>query len=81
MLQAVFMLVGLTSMCQLTKGVDGAHSDDTASLKSAVAHWLNEHSPPPDPPVIVKSKTWRGFFHRVTGELLCPAEYDWTDKM
>ena len=75
------MPVGLTQLSQLTKGADGARSDDTTSLKSAVAHWLNERSPPPDPPVIVKSKTRHGFFHRVTGELLCPVEYDWTEKM
>ncbi|KIK74692.1 hypothetical protein PAXRUDRAFT_44681, partial [Paxillus rubicundulus Ve08.2h10] len=62
-------------------GADGARGDDTASLKMAVAHWLNERSPSPKPRFKPKTKARRGFYHEVTGELLCPSEYNWNDKV
>ncbi|KAJ3537562.1 hypothetical protein NMY22_g5540 [Coprinellus aureogranulatus] len=60
------------------KGANSSRSDDTRSLKSAVIDWIS----PADglrPPLHRNSKTDRGFFHEVTGALLCPTSLDWTD--
>ncbi|KAN0091394.1 hypothetical protein V8E55_004960 [Tylopilus felleus] len=57
---------------ELNDGADGARGDDTASLKIA---------PPPKPLFKPKTKAGHGFYHEVTGELLCPTEYNWNDKV
>ncbi|KAI6037750.1 hypothetical protein EDC04DRAFT_2570747, partial [Pisolithus marmoratus] len=62
----------------LQKGTDGAQGDDSATLKAAVAQWLNESQPPPDPPLSAEQKNGRGFNHEITGKLLCPIDYDWS---
>ncbi|KAI6112823.1 hypothetical protein F5141DRAFT_1002951, partial [Pisolithus sp. B1] len=63
----------------LQKGADGAQGDDSAMLKTAVAQWLNESQPQPDPPFNSQEKCGRGFNHDVTGKLLCPMDYNWAD--
>ncbi|KAI6003926.1 hypothetical protein EDD15DRAFT_2360192 [Pisolithus albus] len=64
---------------ELQKGADGARGDDGAMLKAAVAQWLNESQPPPDPPFSSWEKYGRGFNHDITGKLLCPVDYDWSN--
>ncbi|KAI5984229.1 hypothetical protein EDD15DRAFT_2375483 [Pisolithus albus] len=64
---------------ELQKGADGARGDDCATLKTAVAQWLNESRPPPDPPFNSREKYGRGFNHDLTGKLLCPVDYNWAD--
>ncbi|KIK21697.1 hypothetical protein PISMIDRAFT_103591, partial [Pisolithus microcarpus 441] len=63
----------------LQKGADGAQGDDGATLKVAVAQWLNESQPPPDPPFSSWEKHGRGFNHKITGKLLCSIDYDWSN--
>ncbi|KAI6040146.1 hypothetical protein EDC04DRAFT_2567493, partial [Pisolithus marmoratus] len=53
--------------------------DDSATLKVAVAQWLNESQPPPDPPLSTEQKNGRGFNHKITGKLLCPTDYNWSN--
>ncbi|KIM56230.1 hypothetical protein SCLCIDRAFT_35439, partial [Scleroderma citrinum Foug A] len=53
--------------------------DDANSLKAAVVSWLNEVSLWPEPLLSTTDKSERGFYHDVTGQLLCPVDYDWLD--
>ncbi|KIJ09481.1 hypothetical protein PAXINDRAFT_87389, partial [Paxillus involutus ATCC 200175] len=64
----------------LKHGAEAARSDDSSSLKKVVAQWLNERSPPPRPPIKASLKSRRGLYNDATAELLCPVEYDWSDK-
>ncbi|KAG1884204.1 uncharacterized protein F5891DRAFT_971482 [Suillus fuscotomentosus] len=64
---------------KLNRGADSARGDDTSSLKKAVASWLNESLPTPNPPIPLVDKSGRGFYHDVTGELLCPVDFHWAD--
>ncbi|KAF8835229.1 hypothetical protein BDN67DRAFT_913391 [Paxillus ammoniavirescens] len=64
---------------QLNHGADGARSDDAATLKVAVATWLMEQTPHPEPIIHSRDKAGRGFNHDVTGRLLCPVDYNWGD--
>ncbi|KAI6006778.1 hypothetical protein EDD15DRAFT_2152885 [Pisolithus albus] len=64
---------------ELQKGADGARGDDGATLKAAIAQWLNESRPAPDPPFSSWEKHGRGFNHDITGKLLCPVDYDWSN--
>ncbi|KAI5995964.1 hypothetical protein EDD15DRAFT_2365545 [Pisolithus albus] len=64
---------------ELQKGADGARGDDSATLKMAIAQWLNASQPCPDPPFNLREKNERGFNHEMTGKLLCPVDYDWAD--
>ncbi|KAI5998463.1 hypothetical protein EDC04DRAFT_2584820, partial [Pisolithus marmoratus] len=63
----------------LQNGTDGAQGDDSATLKAAVAQWLNESQPPPDPPLSAEKKNGRGFNHKITGKLLCPVDCNWSN--
>lgn len=65
---------------QLNRGADSAHGDDAASLKLAVASWLNEKQPTPNPAISSRDKSGRGFYHDATAELICPVDFDWADK-
>ncbi|KAG1893608.1 uncharacterized protein F5891DRAFT_962684, partial [Suillus fuscotomentosus] len=60
---------------KLNESSDGARGDDSAGLKRAVADWLMERTPTPNPPIHKQNKSGRGFYHDVTGELLCPVDY------
>ncbi|KAG1841182.1 hypothetical protein C8R48DRAFT_620395 [Suillus tomentosus] len=64
---------------KLNRGADSARGDDASSLKKAVASWLNESLPTPNPPIPLVDKSGRGFYHDVTGELLCPVDFHWAD--
>ncbi|KAG2045572.1 hypothetical protein BDR06DRAFT_978116 [Suillus hirtellus] len=65
----------------LNEGSDGARGDDSASLKCAVADWLMERTPTPNPTIHRQDKSGRGFYNNVTGGLLCPVDYDWSNLM
>jgi hypothetical protein len=64
---------------QIQKGVSGARSDDTKSLKSVIIDWITPPDQPMNPPLPRNVKTTRGFNHDRTGFLLCPVGLDWTD--
>ena len=64
---------------KLQKGVSGARSDDTKSLKGIVVDWITPCDAPLVPPLSRNVKTNRGFHHPVTGRLLCPTGLDWND--
>lgn len=48
-------------------------------LKAAVVSWLNEVSLRPEPLLSTTDKLERGFYHDMTGRLLCLVDYDWLD--
>ncbi|KAF7967745.1 hypothetical protein HWV62_33274 [Athelia sp. TMB] len=62
------------------KGVNTARGDDTKGLKSAIVDWISEKGKPLDPPLSRQIKHNRGFNHPRTGQLLCPATWDWADE-
>lgn len=72
----------------IQKGVSSARSDDTKSLKGAVLDWIFPRDgdmrnalplDPPPQPLSRNVKTNRGFYHPITGELLCPAGLNYKD--
>ena len=69
----------LTIKFELQKGTNDAHGDDVLSVREAVANWLNKafliHTP-----LNISSRANCGIKHETNGQLLCPIEYDWTDK-
>ncbi|KAG1845188.1 hypothetical protein F4604DRAFT_1937083 [Suillus subluteus] len=69
-----------TAYQKLNRGADSARGDDAASLKLAVASWLNEGQPTPNPPISSRDKSGRGFYNDSTAELLCPVDFNWADK-
>jgi hypothetical protein len=64
---------------QLSRGVSGARSDDLKTMKVAVIDWITPEGGVLLLPLARNVKTSRGFFHDVTGEHLCPTDYDWKD--
>ena len=64
---------------KIQKGVSGARSDDTKSLKGVILDWITPHGQQLNPPLARNIKTDRGFHHERTGALLCPADLDWSD--
>lgn len=70
----------MMNLIQLNRGADSARGDDAASLKLAVASWLNEAQPTPNPPISSRNKSGRGFYNDATAELLCPVDFNWADK-
>lgn len=64
---------------KLQKGVSGARSDDTKSLKSPILDWITPHGQSLNPPLARNVKMDRGFHHERTGALLCPTGMDWSD--
>ncbi|EGO18993.1 hypothetical protein SERLADRAFT_443536 [Serpula lacrymans var. lacrymans S7.9] len=65
---------------QLRKGSDGARGDDAGNMKPAAVQWLSELFPASSTtPLDPLDKSWRGFSHDLTGSLLCPSEYDWSN--
>ncbi|OAX33972.1 hypothetical protein K503DRAFT_479526 [Rhizopogon vinicolor AM-OR11-026] len=64
---------------QLTKGASGARGDDTKSLKGSVLDWITPKGQNLVPPLAHNMKIDRGFHHKRTGALLCPAGLDWSN--
>jgi Family of unknown function (DUF6698) len=67
----------------LQSGANDARSDDTSKLKTVVAEWINSRPPPTsgslNPIRISGDKEKRGIGNDITGFLLCPIDYDWSD--
>ncbi|KZP21867.1 hypothetical protein FIBSPDRAFT_910647 [Athelia psychrophila] len=61
----------------LQKGISTARADDTKGLKGAVLDWITAKGHKSDLSRHIKSD--RGFHNDRTGELLCPAAWDWKD--
>jgi hypothetical protein len=70
----------LIILLQLRKGAGGARGDDAANLKLVIVSWIVALFGNPLPPLSPNIKSDRGFEHDVTGHLLCPIDYDWTDE-
>ncbi|KAG2099150.1 hypothetical protein BD769DRAFT_1677444 [Suillus cothurnatus] len=66
---------------RLNRSADAARGDDTTSLKFALASWLMQTSPTPNPVISHRDKSCRGFHHDTTGKLLCPVDYNWNDAV
>ncbi|KAF7965999.1 hypothetical protein HWV62_40501 [Athelia sp. TMB] len=68
------------SLCDmLQKGINNARSEDTKGLKGAMIDWLTMPGQPIQPPLLRHVKHDRGFNHYLTGKLLCPVNWDWSD--
>ncbi|KAG1838894.1 hypothetical protein F4604DRAFT_1597725, partial [Suillus subluteus] len=65
----------------LNCGADAARADDTTSLKFIVAVWLMQMVLTPNPSIQCRDKYGHGFYHDVTGRLLCPVDYNWNDAI
>lgn len=68
------------SPSKLRKGASGARGDDAANLKPAIVSWVLALFVQPVVLLSPTSKADRGFEHYITGRLLCPIEYAWTDE-
>ncbi|KAG2058590.1 hypothetical protein BDR06DRAFT_968581 [Suillus hirtellus] len=66
---------------KLNEGSDRARGDNSASLKCAVTNWLMECTPTPNPTIHRQDKSGWGFYNDVTGRLLCPVDYDWSNPI
>jgi hypothetical protein len=64
---------------QLRKGAGGARGDDAANLKPVIVGWIVALFENPLPPLSPHIKSDRGFEHDITGRLLCPIDYNWSD--
>ena len=69
----------LTIKYELQKGANDACSNDVLSVREAVTNWLNKIYPTHS---LLDISSWgnHGIKHEMTGRLLCPIEYDWTDE-
>jgi hypothetical protein len=68
------------TVSELKKGMSGARSDDTKSLKGSILDWIVPRGQSVQPPLARNIKTDRGFHHEHTGRLLCPVGIDWSDS-
>ncbi|KAJ6602970.1 hypothetical protein B0H10DRAFT_2440661 [Mycena sp. CBHHK59/15] len=67
------------SICRkIASGMEGARSDDTATMKQHILGWVIEDPKTPLNPAIAPgtSKATRGSAHPTFARLLCPLEYD-----
>lgn len=62
---------------QIQKGANGARTDDTKGMKSAIIDWITPKGQSLNPHILCNVKSGRGFHHEHTGALLCPAGLDW----
>ena len=69
----------LTIKYELQKGANDARGDDVLSVREAVANWLNKVYPT-HTSLNISTRSNRGIKHEMTGLLLCPIEYNWTDE-
>ncbi|KZP19818.1 hypothetical protein FIBSPDRAFT_955085 [Athelia psychrophila] len=63
----------------LQKGVNKARADDTKGLKTSIIDWISRGEVL-IPTLFRNNKSDRGFNHPRTGELLCPAAWNWNDE-
>jgi hypothetical protein len=78
---AMHQLTLFLRFIQLNRGANLVRGNDTASMKLAVASWLNESSPPPNLPIHLHDKTGHGSYNDVTAKLLCPMDFNWADTV
>ena len=64
---------------QLQRAADSARSDDLNRIRACIADWLNAARVRPEILLDPNCRQNRGIQHDVTGQLLCPAEYDWNN--
>ncbi|KZP11148.1 hypothetical protein FIBSPDRAFT_962474 [Athelia psychrophila] len=64
----------------LQKGANNARADDTKGLKTGIVDWITPRGQALTPTLFRNNKSDRGFNHPRTGELLCPAAWDWSDE-
>lgn len=62
---------------ELQHGGNGARSDDLSRIRACIADWLNQANPRASPLLDANCRKNRGIAHDTTGQLLCPAEFDW----
>ncbi|KJA14120.1 hypothetical protein HYPSUDRAFT_208728 [Hypholoma sublateritium FD-334 SS-4] len=68
-----------TFYVELQRGADSARSDDLNRIRACIADWLNATQPRPEILLNPSCRKNRGIQHDVTGQLLCPAEFDWSN--
>ncbi|KAH6908723.1 hypothetical protein BKA70DRAFT_1371919 [Coprinopsis sp. MPI-PUGE-AT-0042] len=64
----------------IQKGSSTARADDTKGLKGVILDWITPPGEALRPPLTRNVKTDRGFYHDVTGRLLCPIGLDWKNQ-
>ncbi|KIJ58642.1 hypothetical protein HYDPIDRAFT_102277 [Hydnomerulius pinastri MD-312] len=64
----------------IQKGVNGARADDTKGMKGAIIDWITPKGQSLNPQIPRNVKSGRGFNHKRTGTLLCPAGLDWANN-
>ena len=64
----------------MKEGQDNARNDDTVTMKRCIIDMLSEFDEVAVNGLKTKAKENRGFYHPLTGKLLCPAKLDWTDE-
>ena len=65
---------------QVQAGADSARGDNAATLKGEIICWITANGEHIDPPLSQRDKRGRGLSHHLTGGLLCPVDYDWSDS-
>ncbi|KAF8414366.1 hypothetical protein L210DRAFT_3436152 [Boletus edulis BED1] len=66
-------------LAQVQGGADSARVDDASTLKGEVIYWIATNSERIDLQLSPHSKRDRSLSHNLTGQLLCPVDYDWTN--
>ncbi|KAF8834974.1 hypothetical protein BDN67DRAFT_1015979 [Paxillus ammoniavirescens] len=64
----------------IQKGANGVRADDTKGMKSAVINWITPKGQTLNPHIPRNVKSGRGFNHKRTGALLCPAGLNWSNS-
>jgi hypothetical protein len=72
-------VTSLANSSKIQKGLSTARADDTKGLKGVIIDWITPPGEALRPPLTRNVKTDRGFYHDVTGRLLCPIGMDWKD--
>ncbi|KAF8835202.1 hypothetical protein BDN67DRAFT_913464 [Paxillus ammoniavirescens] len=64
----------------IQKGANSVRADDTKGMKSAVIDWITPKGQTLNPHIPRNVKSRRGFNHKHTGALLCPAGLNWSNS-
>ena len=62
-----------------SEGIHGACADDMKGIKCAIIDWITPKGQSLTPHIPWNGKAGRGFNHKHTGALLCPAGLDWNN--
>jgi len=91
---SLIVFTSLYHSSKVQKGIPSARSDNAKSLTGMVLDWIfpiprdkttltdlppNTPSMPKPTPLLQNVKTNQGFYHPVTGALLCPAGFNYKD--